>query len=240
MKNKNFKVCYLFFIFSLIGCSQNENYIIEETQLSIDDIYPNANIAISTHSDWTRTHYPGRINEFKNNPLTENDIVLLGNSITEQGGNWSNRLAINNAKNRGIAGDTSEGVLARLGELFYYKPSKVFILIGINDLFHPSMTPELISANILEIVNKIRMHSPNTELFVQTVLPTTTESLIEKIDALNAMLENGATEHPYELIQIHHLFALQDGKMNMEFSTDGVHLNEDGYLLWTEHIKTKL
>ena len=146
-------------------------------------------------------------------------------------------MSIRNAKNRGIAGDTTEGLLARLGELFYYKPDKVFILIGINDLFHPSMTPELIAENIIEIVNQINQYSPNTEVFVQSTLPTATISLIEDINSLNAILENAESQHPYNFIQLHDDFAIEDGKMNMEYSTDGVHLNETGYQVWIDLIQ---
>jgi lysophospholipase L1-like esterase len=240
MKTINFNAFYIFFIFSFLGCSQNEGTITEVFQISPEDIYPNANIAISTHSDWTRTHYPTRINDFKANPLAENDIVFIGNSITEEGGDWSDRLNLDNARNRGIAGDTTEGVLARLGEIFYYKPEKVFILIGINDLFHPSMTPESISENIIEIVNQINQYSPNTEIFVQSVLPTTTDSLMENINSVNAILKNNESQHSYQFINLHEDFVLEDGKMDMTLSYDGVHINDSGYQVWTENIINKL
>lgn len=225
-------------LFSVIqhSCSQQD----DNRDLGNFLIYPPNDIEISTHSAWTRNHYPSRIAEFKNNRLEFGDIVFLGNSITEQAGSWRDRLVIRNAKNRGIAGDTTEGVIARLGEIFYYKPEKVFILIGINDLFHPSMTPQSIAENIVEIVNKIKQYSPSTDIFVQTVLPTTTTSLIESINSVNAILENAQSEHPYSFIQLHEHFVLEDGKMNMAYSTDGVHLNEQGYQLWTELIQSKL
>ena len=58
----------------------------------------------------------------------------MGNSITAGGGNWSLRLDYPNIKNRGIGGDTTDGVLARLDEVIYFQPEAVFLLIGINDL----------------------------------------------------------------------------------------------------------
>jgi hypothetical protein len=57
------------------------------------------------------------IREFKSNPLNFNDIVFLGNSITESGKDWSKRLNYPNIKNRGIGGDVTDGVLARLDEI---------------------------------------------------------------------------------------------------------------------------
>lgn len=219
------------------SCSQQEE---DNRDLGDFQIYPPEDIEISTHTAWTRGHYPTRIDEFKQNQLDFGDIVFLGNSITEQAGSWRDKLDIRNAKNRGIAGDTTEGVQARLGELFYFKPEKVFILIGINDLFHPSMTPELISENIVEIVNQIHQYSPNTDIFVQSVLPTTTESLIENIIAVNTILQDNASQHPYQYINLYEDFVLEDGKMDLSLSYDGVHLNDAGYEVWIQNITNKL
>ena len=60
-------------------------------------------------------------------------LFFKGNSLTEQAGDWSKRLNIATVKNRGIAGDITYGVLQRLNEIWYYKPTAVFILIGINE-----------------------------------------------------------------------------------------------------------
>ncbi|WP_406684598.1 GDSL-type esterase/lipase family protein [Seonamhaeicola sp. MEBiC1930] len=171
-------------------------------------------------------------------PLQKGDIVFLGNSITEQGGDWGVRLNNSKVKNRGISGDTTDGVLARLGELIYYKPSQVYILIGINDLFREDMTSQKIYENILRIVNEIHKGSPSTEIFVQTILPTTTEKLIKKIQQTNTFLTEAECNNAYTIIPLHSLFAVNNDEMNMEYSTDGVHLNESGYSFWVNNIRT--
>lgn len=163
-------------------------------------------------------------------------LFFLGNSITEQGGDWG--LKVNNAKtkNRGISGDTTDGVLARLGEINYVKPEKVFLLIGINDLFRDYMTSEMVFTNILKIVNQIHDNSSATKIFVQTILPTNTESLKEKIKKTNLLLKNSEDKEPYEIINLHQEFATKDDLIKMELSTDGVHLNEEGYKVWVKKI----
>ena len=200
------------------------------------DIYPDSDVIISTHTAFTRLHYPQRIEEFREDPLEDNDIVLLGNSITEQGGEWALRLNNSKARNRGIAGDTTEGVLARLGEIIYFKPKQVFILIGINDLFLNSITPDYVFNNIVEIVNQIHEGSPDTIIYLQTILPTNNEYLIEKIQITNQMLIDAEASNPYEIISLHKLFTTEHNLINMEFSTDGVHLNENGYSVWVNNI----
>tara|TARA_R110002126_G_scaffold291752_1_gene456837 strand:+ start:10560 stop:11291 length:732 start_codon:yes stop_codon:yes gene_type:complete len=243
MKNYILKPSFIFLlILSLNSCSQNnEENIIEVEEIVIpDNLYPSSDLVISTHSDWTKTHYPQRIAEFKANPLDFGDIVFIGNSITEQGENWAEKVNNPKAKNRGIAGDTTDGILARLNEITFYKPEKVFLLIGINDLFHNPDAVEKIHENILKIVDEVYTKSPNTQIFVQTVLPTTTENLIPKIKDLNAALKSSAFEEPFTFINLHQRFVLLDGKMNMDFSTDGVHLNEKGYEIWSEIIKNSM
>jgi lysophospholipase L1-like esterase len=239
MKNYILKPSLFFLLMlTLNSCSQNnEETIIEEEVVIPDNLYPSSNVVITNHSDWTKTHYPKRIDEFKANPLEFGDIVFIGNSITEQGENWASKVDTTKAKNRGIAGDTTDGILARLKEITFYKPVKVFLLIGINDLFHNPDAVEKIHENILKIVDEINSKSPNTQIFVQTVLPTTTENLISKIKELNAALENSSFEKPFTFINLHQRFVLLNGKMNMDFSTDGVHLNEKGYKIWSEIIK---
>ncbi|SDT96305.1 Lysophospholipase L1 [Polaribacter sp. Hel1_33_78] len=243
MKNYILKPSFIFLlILSLNSCSQNnEENIIEVEEVVIpDNLYPLDDIVISNHTNWTKTHYPKRIAEFKANPLETGDIVFIGNSITEQGEDWASKVDNSKAKNRGIAGDTTEGILARLNEITFYKPEKVFLLIGINDLFHNPDAVEKIHENILKIVAEINTKSPNTQIFVQTVLPTTTDNLIPKIKDLNAALENSSFEKPFTFINLHQRFVLLNGKMNMDFSTDGVHLNEKGYEIWSEMIKNSI
>ena len=238
MKIFRLKFLLLFFIVITYNmCSQNSESKINEPDLTLlENIYPESTIIISTHGDWTKSHYPKRIDEFKKNPLEKGDIVFLGNSITEQAGHWGAKVNSTKAKNRGISGDTTEGVLARLRELIYYKPQQVFILIGINDLFRDDMTSEKVFNNILKIVHQISDGSPRTKIFVQTILPTNTLTLIEKILSTNSLLTNSEATEPYKLISLHNLFTTESGLMNMELSTDGVHLNENGYAVWVDKI----
>jgi lysophospholipase L1-like esterase len=233
-------------LISLIGCSSCSESESNSTQTETtedpvetipENLYPTDDIIISTHTEFTRGHYPLRIAEFKANPLKANDIVFIGNSITEQGGNWGVRLNNSKAKNRGISGDTTEGVLTRLGEIIYVKPTKIFILIGINDLFQ-NVTVEALHQNILSIVNEIHTGSPITQIYVQTILPTTTVSLVSKIQQINSLLVASQQTGNFTLIDLHSLFSTESDLMNMVYSTDGTHLKEVGYAHWVKKISS--
>ena len=79
------------------------------------------------------TYYHQRVTLFRALPQTKEDIIFLGNSITD-GGEWGELFNDIKIKNRGISGDITAGVLHRLDELANGKPAKVFLLIGVNDL----------------------------------------------------------------------------------------------------------
>jgi hypothetical protein len=136
---------FLISIFIFMSCS-NSSKNLPQTQSSTinppDSLYPSLNLIIPYHSDFTKIHYPERIIAFKKDPLKIGDIVFLGNSLTEQGGDWSRRFNTPTVKNRGIAGDFTYGVLQRINEIWYYKPTSVFIMIGINDMFNESLTAD--------------------------------------------------------------------------------------------------
>ena len=155
------KAIFLTILFlSLTSCSSQSDMPTPTPVKDTNFLYPSPNVVIPYHIEWTKTHYIERIATFKANPIQTGDIVFIGISITEQGGNWGQRFNNPKVKNRGIAGDVTAGVLNSLAEIYYYKPKKVFIKIGINDLFHNELTPGYVANNIKSIVSKIHLESP--------------------------------------------------------------------------------
>jgi lysophospholipase L1-like esterase len=201
-------------------------------------LYPSPNVVIPYHTDWTKINYIKRIAEFKANPLQYGDLVFIGNSITEQGGDWGQRFNNPIVKNRGISGDVSDGVVNRLAEIYYFKPKKVFLKIGINDLFRAELTAEYVANNIQRIVDKIHLESPVTKIYVQTVLPTSNNtSLKAKIAVTNTIIKNTIQTNYYQVIDLHPLFADANDLMMSIYSVDGVHLSEAGYVVWQNYVK---
>jgi len=207
---------------------------IDDTQ---ENLYPPTDFVFAKHNDWTRNHYRERIIDFKREPLKTGDIVFLGNSITEGGKDWNRFFDRDNVKNRGIAGDITEGALNRLKEVYHYKPAAVFILMGINDLWNDAVTEEDLAANILEIIQTLNEKSPETKVYVQTILPTANETKIASIAAVNEELKNNLNQARYEIIDLHALFADENDLMKEELSYDGTHLNDEGYEVWVNHVK---
>ena len=223
----------------------------------IRDLYPNTNEKIKYQLEWQKEFYFNRINKFKNKPIGFHKIVLLGNSITQSGGDWNKRLNANNIINRGISGDYTEGIIKRLDEIIYYKPTAVFLLIGVNDIFkdnsnNPEINPSYVAKNIIKIADKIKNGSPATQVFIQTILPINNQlymemkkvdynflksdyhpSINEQINKINSILINNKK---HNIIDLYNFFKNKEGVLDSNFSTDGVHLNQEGYRVWTEAI----
>ena len=203
-------------------------------------LFPENNLEIKYHDEWGAKNYKYVINNFKKNPLKFNQIVFLGNSITAEGGNWGEKLNYSNIRNRGIAGDVTDGVLARIDEIIYFKSKAVFLLIGINDLwnFSPSIpSTKYISNNILKIAKEIKKGSPETQVYVQTILPTSKSIFVESIKKINNTIKSKSSKFNFNVIDLHSNFENNDGFIKKELTTDGIHLNSKGYKVWIEIVK---
>lgn len=249
---KHSKYILLFFLITFVIIIIIPNYIIFNP--SINNLYPKSSIQIKYQSPWQREFYFNRIEKFKNNPIGNNKIVFLGNSITEGAGDWNQRFSTENIVNRGISGDYTEGLLHRLNEIIFYKPIAVFLLIGINDFFKDNsnnldINPIYIANNIIKIADTIKKGSPSTTVFIQSILPINNEhymkikkvnysflqpdykpSINEQIKEVNSILIKNK-KHP--VVDLYTLFLNSESVLELKLSSDGVHLNQKGYQVWT-------
>ena len=201
-------------------------------------LYPNIGTEIMFQPEWAKKLYYDRIEVFKQDKLKFNQIVFLGNSITEGGKDWNKKFGVVGISNRGISGDSTDGVIARLNEIIHFSPKAIFLLIGINDIYN-ELTPstDYIANNILKIIKRINQESPKTKIFLQTILPVEKEIYKEKIIAVNKMIKTFVSQSKFEIIDLYSIFVNEDGRMKKELSYDGVHLNEKGYTVWVDYIK---
>lgn len=185
--------------------------------------------------------YEQRASLFEILPISDEDIVFLGNSITN-GCEWSELFNNPRIKNRGISGDIALGVYDRLQPIVQGKPAKIFLLIGINDVSR-GMPADTIVGHIDKIIDKIQQESPHTRIYLQNLLPTNDcygmfgshTSRNDTVVAVNKLLP--ALAHKKHIIHIDlwsHFADPVSGKMNPEYTNDGLHLLGKGYLLWRD------
>ena len=103
-------------------------------------------------------HTPVRIAKFEKEPIVTGRVIFLGNSITEMG-DWKKATGDTTVINRGIGGDITYGILKRLKDITDRQPSKVFLLVGINDI-GKDIPDAVIADNDLKIVHEIHGKMP--------------------------------------------------------------------------------
>ena len=203
-------------------------------------------IAQNTYdTSYTSTYYQQKLTLFRLLPDTKNEIIFLGNSITDIG-EWAEIWQNKNVKNRGISGDNTFGVLARLEEVLSSKPAKIFIMIGINDI--SKETPDsVIISNYKKIISRILKQSPATKIYVQSILPTNNmftefkkhQDKDEHIRFINTSLQQFCKLQKINFIDLYSHFLDSTGKLDKQYTNDGLHINGFGYMKWKQVLTEK-
>ncbi|MEM6317679.1 MAG: GDSL-type esterase/lipase family protein [Bacteroidota bacterium] len=166
--------------------------------------------------------------------IDKNSIVFLGDSLTEYG-QWAELLRNNNVKNRGIAGDTTWGLLRRLQSITEAQPKAIFLMIGVNDFLFTDASEIL--ENYGKIIEQIQAEAPNSQLFIQSLLPVNQQVKKSVFDnssivALNVDLEKLCQEKELPFINLHPLLLNDQNELKAAYTADGIHLNGNAYQIW--------
>jgi lysophospholipase L1-like esterase len=188
-------------------------------------------------------HTPQRLAIFAKEPIVTGRVIFLGNSITEMG-NWKKATGDTTVLNRGIGGDITYGVLKRLKDITDRQPSKLFILIGINDI-GKDIPDAVIADNYLKIVNEVHSKCPQTKIYAESILPLnpTMKNFPQHYDkeehvlAVNKLLQTNAAIGKYTYVDIFHLFVDSDGRLKSELSYEGLHLKPPAFDIWVAYLK---
>jgi len=191
--------------------------------------------------------YDSKVKTFKkiNETVPKGGIVFLGDSIT-QDFNVYELFAGRLVYNRGIGGDTTEGVLKRLDVSVYdLKPRVVIILIGTNDFALLHATPADVYTRICDIIKKIHEQLPLAKIILQSVYPVN-ETLDRMsvsprnnhdIDALNDMLK---TISGVIYLDLNSKLKDSKGRFNPEYTLEGLHVSPHGYHMIHQEIEKVL
>lgn len=146
--------------------------------------------------------------------------------------------------NQGISGETSAGLLNRIELLDNTNPNVIFVMIGINDLIR-GVAGETILANQQLTIRHLRQAHPQAKIVVQSILPHSAEKATwegrkrllsipnSHIQEINQQLQEIAQAEGAVYLELYPLFADTDGNLKTELSTDGLHLNQQGYQVWS-------
>lgn len=135
---------------------------------------------------------------------------------------------------------TTVDILSALKKNIYdYNPSKVFISIGLSDLNDNKSIEEIVT-NISKIIREINNNRPYAEIYIQSIYPINKDiddyddEILNKnldnddITKLNNALKNYCQESNITYVDTYS-FLVNNGKLDKNYTENGVYLNKDGY-----------
>lgn len=178
-----------------------------------------------------------RVERLERYTYNKESIVFLGDSITSRC-DLNKYFPNYNVYNSGIAGNMTKDILDNMeNRVFVYNPTKVFILIGTNDLVYSGLDNDGIKNNIEEIINKIYEKNSNTKIYLESIYPVNTslnKEIVEtrtndNIKNLNNKIEKICDNNKCTYINMYDNLTDKNGNMKRIYTVDGLHLNKIGY-----------
>ena len=167
-------------------------------------------------------------------------VVFMGDSITEE---WSNLYPdyfdMKGYINRGIGGQTTPQMLIRFKpDVIDLEPDIVVILAGTNDIAGntgPSNV-KMITDNIFSMAELARAHQ--IKVVLSSILPVFEYEWAKEIKDVPATIDSVNDElkkyvNDYGLVYLDYFSSMVDERkgLNKDYTYDGVHPNQDGYIL---------
>ena len=171
----------------------------------------------------------------ENKNVLYGQVVFVGDSITDYC-DLERYYPDFLAYNRGIASDTTDGLLKRMNQsIFDLKPSVIVLLIGINDFVFCDGGVGHIEANYNEILMQIKEKLPDATVVVQSCYPVASGQYpnhfkaYKSVPVLNERIEALALKYGYIYVDVYSSLVTEDGTLNLQYTDDGLHPNDNGY-----------
>ena len=174
------------------------------------------------------------------------DIIFLGDSLTDcyDLNKYYNFPIVNS----GVSGWTTDDILNHLNEkVFQYNPKKLVLLIGTNDI-NRDKDSNYITSNIEKIVKKIKEKRPKVTIYVESLYPinhTASEKINQQtvgkrtnqtIMEINKKLRKYCSVNNIKYIDMYPILIDKKGNLRLEYTKEGLHINEKGYQVITKRI----
>lgn len=198
---------------------------------------------VTDSSSYNNKYYQQRMTFFRSSMPVKNTVMFLGSSSAERG-LWNDLFPGLAISNRGIGGDNTLGVLARLDEAVSMDPSKVFLFIGTNDLGSRAWPVNFVYDNYLRIIERFKQESPKTKLYVVS-LPINEDVITSErfkgksvyLKQFNERLGDLAKEKDIVFIDFFNQILGKNGVLKAQYTTDGIHLTPQGYEVMAEYFR---
>lgn len=192
------------------------------------------------------TRFKGQMEKIhQDNPIQDNlnGIVFTGSSTIRMWKSLQEDFPQHNVINGGFGGSQASDLLYYIDELILdYKPSKVFIYEGDNDISSGKSVEEILMTFNL-ITSKIHEALPETEIIIISPKPSVARwKLADQYLELNKKLKKFTKSEKYMKYADLWKPMLNKDKEPMDdiFIKDNLHMNEKGYAIWAKTIEKYL
>jgi lysophospholipase L1-like esterase len=175
-------------------------------------------------------------------PTAPGEILFVGSSSIE---GWDLPRFFPGFKtiNRGISGSELDDTVRLADRLvFPYSPRVVVVYAGDNDIAAGD-APEKVASGFGQLVTSIHAKLPHTRIVFIGLKPSISRwSQVDQMRAANALIRDFSAREPLvSYVDIDHAMLGDDDKPRIDlFDSDGLHLNVDGYQLWSSMVRPLL
>jgi len=170
----------------------------------------------------------------KGNP----EMVMFGDSHTANA-RWTALLPGVRVVTLGFSGFTSDQLKSMLMiKVLPLKPEFCFIQGGGNDINSRCYDKSILIASIQSMVDTLLSH--NTRPVLQSLFKrNNAPDYNQEVDSINELLRQVALKYNIAFLDINEKLVDDDG-LKKELTPDNIHLNNKGYLIWSEILKSYL
>ncbi|HEY9735794.1 MAG TPA: GDSL-type esterase/lipase family protein [Trichocoleus sp.] len=134
--------------------------------------------------------------------------------------------------NQSISGETTGQILQRLSSFADTRPDTIYVMAGVNDIKNGTTNRDLVN-NVQLIVQRLQQQHPQARIVVHSILPTRLPNIPSaRVRLVNQIIAHAVQQQGAEFVDLQPQFADERGDLNPQLTTDGVHLNPDGYRIW--------
>lgn len=127
----------------------------------------------------------------------------------------------------------------------YYKPQKIYIMLGANGI--NTNTTEWLIENYEILVDELMRRVTGCSIVIQSITPVTREKAaadpehysLENIHKYNDMLRDMAMRKGLYFLDVYSSIADEEGYMPSHLTSgDGIHMQREGYIFWYDYLMT--
>lgn len=189
--------------------------------------------ARSPDTGW-RAERDARLAMFRTFPVRA-EVVMVGDSLTAAA-DWHDLFPGTDIANRGLHGDGTADVLARIDTVLRTGARVAFVMLGTNDV-HAGRAIEDIVTDYDRIVARLR--ESGAAVVVQSTLECSRARCGDRLDAIRALnlrLRTMARAQGTTWVDVNAALSSGPDGLRPEHTYDGVHLRAGGYVAWRDAI----